>query len=116
RPIIVYYISVSGQTLEQEISFTRTQDQSVSFSCKNINQCGSYIFWYQKKEGEPFIVILDIQKSNGAVDAGYNHPQKDDFSASRKENQFHLKIQSVKESHSATYYCACYQSGTHSGN
>ncbi|XP_034147230.1 immunoglobulin lambda-1 light chain-like [Esox lucius] len=38
---------------------------------------------------------------------------KSDFSASLESGTYELKIQSVKESHSATYYCACYKSGTH---
>uniref|UniRef100_A0A3P9A9G0 Ig-like domain-containing protein n=1 Tax=Esox lucius TaxID=8010 RepID=A0A3P9A9G0_ESOLU len=114
--VIIFLInlsSVSGQKLDQEISFTRTQDQSVSFSCKNTDQCGSYIFWYQKKEGEPFNGIVSLQKVDCKVDTIYNHPEKNDFAVVRKENQCDLKIQSVKEYHSATYYCACFQSGTH---
>eukprot|EP00063_Salmo_salar_P041700 XP_014016535.1 PREDICTED: uncharacterized protein LOC106580239 [Salmo salar] len=103
-------MSVAGQKLDQEISWTRTQGQAVSFSCKDNDQCATYVFWYQKKDGEPFTLILDIRKGNCAVDARYNHPQKDDFSAMRNNN-CDLKIQLVKVSHSATYYCACYRSG-----
>ncbi|KAJ8011427.1 hypothetical protein DPEC_G00058100 [Dallia pectoralis] len=91
----LYLILVSEQTMDQEISFTRTKGQSVSFSCKNTDQCGLYIFWYQKKEHEPFIVIVDIAKGNCDVDASYNHPQKDDFSATKKETNCDLKIQGV---------------------
>ncbi|XP_029618049.1 immunoglobulin lambda-1 light chain-like [Salmo trutta] len=106
----LYLMSVAGQKLDQEISWTRKKGEVVSFSCKYNDQCGTYVFWYQKKEGEPFTLILDIRKDNCAVDASYNHPQKDDFSSVRN-NRCDLKIQSVKVSHSATYYCACYWSG-----
>ncbi|XP_038869823.1 immunoglobulin lambda-1 light chain-like [Salvelinus namaycush] len=102
-------VSVAGQKLDQEISWTKTQGQAVSFSCKDNDQCTTFVYWYQKKEGEPFTLILDIQKGNCAVDASYNHPQKNDFSATRMNNNCDLKIQSVKVSHSATYYCACYK-------
>ncbi|XP_023994090.1 immunoglobulin lambda-1 light chain-like [Salvelinus sp. IW2-2015] len=105
----LYLMSVAGQKLDQEISWTRTQGQAVSFSCEYNDQCGTYVFWYQKKDGEPFTLILDIKKGNCAVDARYNHPQKDDFSSVRN-NRCDLKIQLVKVSHSATYYCACYRS------
>nr|XP_046204514.1 immunoglobulin lambda-1 light chain-like [Oncorhynchus gorbuscha] len=105
----LYLMSVAGQKLDQEISWTRTQGQAVSFSCKDKDQCETYVFWYQKKKGEPFTLILDIEKDNCAVDASYNHPQKYDFSSVRN-NRCDLKIQLVKVSHSATYYCACYLS------
>ncbi|XP_038869822.1 immunoglobulin lambda-1 light chain-like [Salvelinus namaycush] len=100
-------LSVAGQKLNQEISWTRTQGQAVSFSCKDNDKCTTYVYWYQKKDGEPFTLILNIRKGNCAVDARYNHPQKDDFSSVRN-NRCDLKIQSVKVSHSATYYCACW--------
>ncbi|XP_031685300.1 uncharacterized protein LOC109894860 [Oncorhynchus kisutch] len=105
---LLYLMAVAGQKLDQEISWTKKKGEVVSFSCKNNDQCGTYVFWYQKKEGEPFTLILDIEKDNCAVDASYNHPQKDDFSATSMNNNCELKIQSVKVSHSATYYCACW--------
>ncbi|XP_070993566.1 immunoglobulin lambda-1 light chain-like [Oncorhynchus clarkii lewisi] len=102
-------VAVAGQILDQEISLTKKKGEAVSFSCEYNDQCVSYVFWYQKKDREPFTLILDIAKSNCAVDASYNHPQKDDFSSVRN-NRCDLKIQFVKVSLSATYYCACYRS------
>ncbi|XP_036792202.1 uncharacterized protein LOC110536623 [Oncorhynchus mykiss] len=107
---LLYLMSVAGQKLDQEISWTKKKGEGVSFSCKNNDQCGTYVYWYQKKDGETFTLILGIQKHNCAFYAFYNHPQKDDFSSMRN-NRCDLKIQLVKVSHSATYYCACYQAG-----
>ncbi|KAJ8011426.1 hypothetical protein DPEC_G00058090 [Dallia pectoralis] len=93
---LIHLFLVSGQKMDQEISFTRTKGQSVSFSCKNTDQCVSYIFWYQKKEHEPFIVVLNIAKKTCKLDASFNHPDKDDFSATKKETNCDLKIQQRK--------------------
>ncbi|CAB1321555.1 unnamed protein product, partial [Coregonus sp. 'balchen'] len=90
--------------------------QPVSFSCQKIDPNCNYVYWYQKKEGEPLILILRIQKGYCTVYSSYNHPQKDDFSAMRQSNKCILKIKSVKVSHSATYYCTCWDSGTHTSN
>ncbi|XP_029930673.1 uncharacterized protein LOC115375425, partial [Myripristis murdjan] len=53
---------------------------------------------------------LRIDVSDGTVEKGYNHPQKDDFSAKGRGSSCELVIDKVKESHEATYYCACYDS------
>uniref|UniRef100_A0AAY5KVS0 Ig-like domain-containing protein n=1 Tax=Esox lucius TaxID=8010 RepID=A0AAY5KVS0_ESOLU len=87
----LFSVSVSGQNLYQDqISETKKKGQNVSFKCRITGQCRSnYIYWYQKKDGEPFT----FRDNSGSSE---------------------LTIQSVDESHSATYYCACYQSsGTH---
>nr|XP_023835041.1 immunoglobulin lambda-1 light chain-like [Salvelinus alpinus] len=104
----LYLMSVSGQKLDQEISWTRKKGEVVSFSCKDYDRCGTGVYWYQKKEGETFTLILIIKKDTCGVYGNFDHPQEDDFSAMRKKNTCDLKIQSVKVSHSATYYCACW--------
>ncbi|XP_034546181.1 immunoglobulin lambda-1 light chain-like, partial [Notolabrus celidotus] len=65
------------------------------------------VFWFQKNDTETFRLILDIHRSNGEIYKGFNHPQKDDFSAVNKQNGWELQIQRVELSHSATYYCSC---------
>ena len=99
---------MAAELTQDQVSWTRREGDAVSFRCTNTEQCGSnYIFWYQQKESETFTLILDIDKSNGALDKGYNHPQKDDFSSVLKENSWELWLREVKASHSATYYCSC---------
>ncbi|XP_045560168.1 uncharacterized protein [Salmo salar] len=109
----LYLVSVSGQKLDQDISWTRKKGEVVSFSCKDYDRCKTFLLWFQKKEGETFTYILAIFKDDCTIFDNIEFPQKDDFSAMRKKNNCDLKIQSVKVSHSATYYCACRVSGTH---
>ena len=98
---------MAAELTQDQVSWTRREGENVTFRCTNTDQCGTYIFWYQKKESETFRVILDISKSTGALDKSYNHPQKDDFSSVIKENSCELSLQQVNASHSATYYCSC---------
>ncbi|XP_078144028.1 immunoglobulin lambda-1 light chain-like [Centroberyx gerrardi] len=113
-------VAMAAELLQDQLSLTSREDEKVSFSCKNTDQCytysdqNSYVFWYQKKETETFRVILNINRrvsKNCEVDSRYNHPQKDDFSAVRTENGCELRINKVKLLHSATYYCSCLKSG-----
>uniref|UniRef100_A0A3B4ZB70 Ig-like domain-containing protein n=1 Tax=Stegastes partitus TaxID=144197 RepID=A0A3B4ZB70_9TELE len=106
-------VAMAAQLIQDDLTLTRRVGQSVSFSCQQIDQCSSdYVFWYQKKETETFRLILRIDKSNGKIYSGYNHPQRDDFSAVNKQNGCELKIENVKLQHSATYYCYCW-TGSH---
>ncbi|XP_038574907.1 uncharacterized protein LOC119902652 [Micropterus salmoides] len=102
-------VAMAAELIQDDLTLTREADETVSFSCQGTDQCGSYIFWYQKKDTDTFTRILYIQRSDGYVYSGYDHPQKDDFSAVNKQNGCELKIQKVKLSHSATYYCACWK-------
>ncbi|KAK0156117.1 Immunoglobulin lambda-1 light chain [Merluccius polli] len=101
-------VAMAAELTQDQVSWSRREGTAVSFRCTNTDQCGTYINWYQKKETETFTLILLIQKSNGRVVKGYNHPQKDDFSSVLKENSYELSLQKVKVSHSATYYCSCW--------
>ncbi|XP_030607049.1 uncharacterized protein LOC115795344 [Archocentrus centrarchus] len=105
------------QLIQDDLTLTRRVGDKVSFSCRT-EQCWSsipYVFWYQKKETETFRVIGWTPLSSGSctLTKGYGHPQKDDFSAEKKESACELKIDQVKLDHSATYYCSCYKSAPH---
>uniref|UniRef100_A0A4W5LCZ2 Ig-like domain-containing protein n=1 Tax=Hucho hucho TaxID=62062 RepID=A0A4W5LCZ2_9TELE len=88
----------------------KKQGQTVSFSCQNIEQNCNYVYWYQKEEKKTFILILRIQNGYCNVYSDYNHPQKEEFSVIKQKNNCNLRIKSVKVSHSATYYCTCWDS------
>ncbi|MEQ2235151.1 hypothetical protein ILYODFUR_038704, partial [Ilyodon furcidens] len=104
--------AMATQLIQDHLTLTRREGQSVSFSCGGTDQCGGdYVYWYQKKETETFKLILRFDTSNSNIRNDYNHPQKDDFSASNTQNGCELKINQVMLSHSASYYCSCWKSG-----
>ncbi|XP_047445975.1 immunoglobulin lambda-1 light chain-like [Mugil cephalus] len=107
-------VAMAADLTQDQLTWTRRVDQTVSFRCEGTGQCNvnNYIYWYQKKETETFKLILDIDKSNGAIDKSYKHPQEDDFSAVNKQNSWELEIKKVKVDHSASYYCSCLKDDT----
>ncbi|XP_062260381.1 uncharacterized protein LOC133968399 [Platichthys flesus] len=98
-------VATAAELTQDQLSLTSRDGGEASFSCGGTDQ-RQYIFWFQKKDTGTFRPILDISRS-GYIDRGYNHPQKDDFTAERHQNSCDLKIKKVKPSHAATYYCAC---------
>ncbi|XP_075993648.1 M1-specific T cell receptor beta chain-like isoform X2 [Genypterus blacodes] len=103
-------VTMAAQPIQDQVSVTRRAGEEVSFSCGGTDLCvRDYVFWYQKREKETFRVILYIRLSNCEVYSGSNHPQKDDFTAvSHGTRSCELQINEVKLSHSATYYCECW--------
>ncbi|XP_067462981.1 immunoglobulin lambda-1 light chain-like [Thunnus thynnus] len=107
-------VAMAAELIQKDLTLTRRAGEKVSFSCGGTDQCSStYLYWYQKKDTETFTRILRIDRSNGIVDKRYNHHQKYDFSALKKQNSHELRIQTIKLLHSATYYCSCYNYDTH---
>ncbi|XP_078028939.1 immunoglobulin lambda-1 light chain-like [Epinephelus lanceolatus] len=106
----------ADQLIQDDLTLTRRVGENVSFTCRT-DQCDSNaVLWFQKRDTETFTLILDINTNSGDIDKdSYNHPQKDDFSAVYEQNVCELQIQTVKLSHSATYYCSCYKDAPHSG-
>ncbi|XP_056256715.1 uncharacterized protein LOC130184701 [Seriola aureovittata] len=108
-------VAMAAELIQDQLSLTRTVGDTVSFSCGGTDQCNfAEVFWYQKKETEKFTLILNINRYDGSINSGYNHPQKNDFTAVKKQNGCELKIKKVKLSHSASYYCSCEKSDPHS--
>ncbi|XP_028256153.1 immunoglobulin lambda-1 light chain-like [Parambassis ranga] len=99
-------VSMAADLIQEDASLTRRVGGNVSFSCGG---CGSnsYVYWYQKKDNDKFRLILYI-RSDGSINSGYNHPQKNDFSAVKTQKGWELELKTVKEDHSATYYCSCW--------
>ncbi|XP_038574910.1 immunoglobulin lambda-1 light chain-like [Micropterus salmoides] len=103
-------VAMAADLIQEDLTWTRRVGETVSFSCRGTDQCDrDNVFWYQKKDTETFTRILDINRSNGRVFSGYNHPQEDDFSALRKQKGCELVITNIKLLHSATYYCSCWK-------
>uniref|UniRef100_A0AAQ6IPD9 Ig-like domain-containing protein n=1 Tax=Anabas testudineus TaxID=64144 RepID=A0AAQ6IPD9_ANATE len=108
-------VSMAAELVQDDLTLTRRVGQTVSFSCEGTDQCyNNYVFWYQKKETQTFKLILVFDKSDSKMYKGYNHPQADDFTAEIKGNNCELKIEKVELDHSASYYCSCWISGSHS--
>ncbi|XP_062260385.1 uncharacterized protein LOC133968405 [Platichthys flesus] len=105
-------VATAAELTQDQLSLTSRDGGEASFSCGGTDQSG-YIRWFQKKDTGTFTLILRISTSDGEINNGYNHPQKDDFTAERQQNSCELKIKKVKPSHAATYYCARWDSGTH---
>uniref|UniRef100_A0A3P9JJL3 Ig-like domain-containing protein n=1 Tax=Oryzias latipes TaxID=8090 RepID=A0A3P9JJL3_ORYLA len=101
-------VSVCSQSgANQDLTLTRRVGESVSFSCGEIQECGDWRYWYQKKETEIFRLILSFDESDGKIRKHYGHPQKDDFTPEKSQSGSELKINKVKVDHSASYYCSC---------
>ncbi|KAL7879879.1 hypothetical protein SRHO_G00021330 [Serrasalmus rhombeus] len=99
--------TVLGLTIKQnELSWTKTEGKSIYIKCEVKGLSGSsYLHWYQQKDGEALKRILYFSRDGGTVPEG-NHPEKDDFTVTK---DYDLKINSLKKSHSAVYYCASWE-------
>ncbi|XP_061587343.1 immunoglobulin lambda-1 light chain-like [Cololabis saira] len=108
-------VAMAVELVQEDLTLTRKAGQSVSFGCGTDQCSAANVFWYQKKESETFRVILNFDRNTGKTNSDLGHPQKADFSAVKTQRGWELKIERVKEDHSATYYCSClflYQSSS----
>ncbi|XP_060941065.1 immunoglobulin lambda-1 light chain-like [Limanda limanda] len=97
-------VAMAAEPTQDQLSLSVGIGGNASFSCGGTDQC-RLIIWFQKEDEGTFRQILVLTRVN--VDKEYNHPHKDDFTAERQQNSCELKIDRVKPSHAATYYCAC---------
>ncbi|XP_026005124.1 immunoglobulin lambda-1 light chain-like [Astatotilapia calliptera] len=107
-------VTMAAQMIQEDLTLTRRVGESVSFSCGDDECDYTGLIWYQKKDTEPFRLVLVVDTDDGRVESSSNHSQKDDFSVEIKQNRYQLKIEKVKLEHSATYYCACWKDAPHS--
>ncbi|XP_027876123.1 uncharacterized protein LOC114146346 [Xiphophorus couchianus] len=104
--------AMATHLVQDDLTLTRRTGQSVSFSCGGTGQCyyDDETYWYQKKETETFKIIFRYHRSSCAIMNRYDHPQKNDFFSEKIQNGCSLKIQNIREDHSASYYCGCWKS------
>ncbi|KAM3605403.1 uncharacterized protein V6R79_025039 [Siganus canaliculatus] len=107
-------VAMAAQLSQQDLTLTRTLGQSVSFSCGGTEQCyDDDIVWFQKKDNETFRLILFLDDGCN-VGSKYYNAQEDEFSVVNTGNGCELQIQTVKQDHSASYYCSCWKVDAHS--
>ncbi|KAL7879885.1 hypothetical protein SRHO_G00021390 [Serrasalmus rhombeus] len=110
-------VAVLGLTVEQsELSWTKPAGKSVYISCKVRDLTTDYIHWYQQKDSDALKRILYIKHDDTRPTYDPNFQEAREFSmkVDKKSNAYDLKVDTLKTSHSAVYYCACWERGSHS--
>ena len=110
-------VAVLGLTVEQsQLFWTKPVGKRVFISCRVTDLTTDYIHWYQQKDGEALKRILYIKHDATRPTHDSNHPQAREFSVrvDRRSNAYDLRVDTLKTSHSAVYYCACWERGSHS--
>lgn len=92
---------------------TKSEGKSLYIICKVTKLTREYVHWYQKKEGEALTRILYAKKDSKPV-LDNNHPEASDFDVKIQSGYYDLKISKLKKSHSAVYYCASWDTSSHS--
>ena len=105
-------VAVLGVTVEQsELISTKQVEKTVYIKCKVTDLSTDYVHWYQQKEGKALKRILYANNA-GSVIPDPNFDEAKDFTVPR--GSYDLKVQKLTTSHSAVYYCAGWESGSHS--
>ncbi|KAL6490295.1 hypothetical protein MHYP_G00006400 [Metynnis hypsauchen] len=112
-------VGVLAQTVEQpELSWTEQNSKRAYIKCKVTGlQNNNYIHWYQQKDGEALRRILYVNKDGTSPVRNADHSEAKDFTVELQNgNNYVLRVNAVKTSHSGVYYCACWYSvsGRHS--
>ncbi|XP_029991075.1 immunoglobulin lambda-1 light chain-like isoform X1 [Sphaeramia orbicularis] len=103
-------VTTATQLTQDKLFLSKGVEKSVSMSCGGTEQCDEKkLYWFQKKDGQPFQIILRYNLENEQPNNRFNHPDKDDFSVWKTDSGCELRIATTKAAHSATYYCACYK-------
>ncbi|KAL7879891.1 hypothetical protein SRHO_G00021450 [Serrasalmus rhombeus] len=106
-------VGVLGLTVEQpELSWTKQKVKRAYIKCKVTGLASSnYVHWYQQKDGEAIRRILYVNAAGTSTVRDPNHPEADDFSVKREnDDTYVLRADTLKMGHSAVYYCACWDS------
>ncbi|KAL7876310.1 hypothetical protein AOLI_G00112730 [Acnodon oligacanthus] len=113
----VIVVGVLGQTVEQpKLSWTKQNNKRAFISCK-VTQLSNnnYVHWYQQKDGEALKRILYVNKDGRSTVRNSDFSEANDFTVQlQNENDYVLRVHAVKPSHSGVYYCACWDTSSHS--
>ncbi|MBN3298310.1 LV321 protein, partial [Amia calva] len=111
---VLFFVTVAEAeiTLKQErMTLTRSKTKTARIRCKlsGTDFGSAYIHWYQQKEGHALNRILYIADATPVYDQDSNKPF---FTAEKDTNakESTLIVRNLDTSHSATYYCACWDS------
>ncbi|KAL7876309.1 hypothetical protein AOLI_G00112720 [Acnodon oligacanthus] len=113
----VIVVGVLGQTVKQpELSWTKGEGRRAYISCTVTGlQSDNYVHWYQQKDGEALTRILYVNKGASSTIHNPDFLDAKDFSVKLGNNDVYtLRIDAVKQSHSGVYYCACWDTSSHS--
>ncbi|MBN3324655.1 LV321 protein, partial [Atractosteus spatula] len=111
-------VAEAAVTLKQErLTLTKQKDKTARIGCKveGTELKSAYIHWYQRKEGAAFKRILYVH-GEGQIQVD---PEFSDlgFSADKNsnDNTCSLIIERAQADHSASYYCAYWDSHSDTG-
>ncbi|KAL6490299.1 hypothetical protein MHYP_G00006440 [Metynnis hypsauchen] len=112
-------VDVLGQTVEQpELSWTKPQNKRAYIKCEVTGlDDDDYVHWYQQKDGEALQRILYVNKEGTSPIHNSDLREAKDFTVQlENDNNYVLRVNAVKSSHSGVYYCASWVfiSGSHS--
>ncbi|KAF3707009.1 Immunoglobulin kappa variable 4-1 [Channa argus] len=104
--LLSVFVSVSSEsrgqvTVTQPGAVSSALGGTVNIRCKTSQNAGSYLAWYQQKDGErpKLLIYAATTRASGIPDR---------FSGSGSNSDFTLTISGVQTEDAAVYYCQSY--------
>ncbi|MEQ2165784.1 hypothetical protein GOODEAATRI_020796 [Goodea atripinnis] len=102
--------AMATQLIQERLTHVAKVGTTISLKCSETGVCEKkHVYWYQNTKKYPLRVILRIDLTDGHINKRYNHPQRDDFSASKEVYGCDLVIKEVKVEHEGSYFCVCWK-------